>query len=86
MKARYKIEVKVSAKKELRKVAKEYLIKIIKEIDKLAGNPFPDNSIKLSSQGKYRLRIGKYRVLYSVQKKPLTIFVVKVAHRKSVYK
>ena len=83
--AKYRIEVKISAEKELRKIPKQYLTKIIEEIAGLADNPFPHNSIKLSAQEKYRLRIGKYRVLYSVQKKLLTVLVVKIAHRKSAY-
>lgn len=84
--AKYRIEVKVSAEKELRKIPKQYLTKIIEEIARLADNPFPHNSIKLSVQDKYRLRVGKYRILYSVQKRLLTVFVVKIAHRKSAYK
>ncbi len=84
--AKYRIEVKVSAEKELRKIPKQYLTKIIEEIARLADNPFPYNSIKLSAQDKYRLRVGKYRILYSVQKRLLTVFVVKIAHRKSTYK
>lgn len=82
---RYNVEVKISASKELEKIPKQYLVKIIKEIGNLANNPFPINSIKLSSQEKYRLRVGKYRILYSIKKRMLTICIVKVALRKSAY-
>ncbi|MDC9714464.1 MAG: type II toxin-antitoxin system RelE/ParE family toxin [Gammaproteobacteria bacterium] len=83
--AKYEIKIKTSAEKELRKIPQEYLVRIVAEIGALSENPFPHNSIKLSGQDKYRLRVGKYRVLYSINKKILTIFIVKVAHRKSAY-
>ncbi len=84
--AKYSIEVKTSALKELKKIPKIYLTKIVKEIDKLSITPFPTNAIKLSGQDKYRLIVGKYRILYSIEEKILTIFIVKVAYRQSAYK
>ena len=61
---KYKIEVKKSAKKELRKLPKNDLLKILKKIESLAKNPRPAGSIKLTNQERYRIKIGDYRVLY----------------------
>ncbi|MBT6340799.1 MAG: type II toxin-antitoxin system RelE/ParE family toxin [Desulfobacula sp.] len=83
--AKYKIRVKKSAEKELRKIPKKKLIKIIDQIGSLADNPHPPGSKKLTNQEKYRIRIGNYRVLYYVEDDILTIFVIKVGHRKEIY-
>ena len=83
---KYKIEIKKSVEKELRNIPKKYLVKIINQIQSLADNPFPKSSIKLSSQENYRTRVGKYRILYSVEQKIFIICIVKVAHRKSIYR
>ncbi len=84
--AKYKIEVKKSAEKELRKIPKKELIKIIDQIGSLADNPHPPGSKKLTNQEKYRIRIGNYRVLYNVEDEILTIFIIKVGHRKEIYR
>ncbi len=84
--AKYKVKVKKSAEKELRKIPKKELIKIIDQIRSLADNPHPPGSKKLTNQEKYRIRIGNYRVLYKVEDEILTIFVIKVGHRKEIYR
>ncbi len=84
--AKYKVKVKKSAEKELRKIPKKELIKIIDQIRSLADNPHPPGSKKLTNQEKYRIRIGNYRVLYNVEDEILTIFVIKVGHRKEIYR
>lgn len=84
--AKYKIEIKKSAEKELRKIPKKELIKIIDQIGSLADNPHPPGSKKLTNKEKYRIRIGNYRVLYYVEDDILTIFVIKAGHRKKIYR
>ena len=84
--AKYKIEVKKSAERELRHLPKQSLQKIIGKIKALADDPHPADSIKLSNQEKYRLRVGRYRVLYQVENDILTIIIVKIGHRKGVYR
>jgi len=83
---KYRIEVKQSAAKELGKIPKKELTRILDKISSLSDAPRPEGSIKLTGQEKYRLRIGKYRVLYSIEDDILTVYVVKVAHRKDVYR
>ena len=83
---KYRIEVKHSATKELSKIPKAALVRILDRIEGLSDDPRPNGSIKLSNQEKYRLRVGKYRVLYSIEEDILTVYVVKAGHRKDVYR
>ena len=83
---KYKLQIKKSAEKELRKIPKRELIKIINKIQNLSEDPHPVGSIKISNQEKYRLRIVNYRVLYKVEDNILTIFIIKVGHRKDIYR
>ncbi len=84
--AKYKIEFKKSAVKELNSIHKRDLKKIISKINELADDPRPNGSIKLTSREQYRIRQGNYRILYSIEDDRLVIFVVQIAHRKDVYK
>ncbi len=85
MKIDYKIEIKASAQKELKNLPDKELKKIIEKISSLATNPRPTGCKKLSGDEKYRIRIGNYRVLYSIEDDMLVVFIVKVGHRKDVY-
>ena len=84
--AKYKIRVKKSAEKELGKLPKKELVKILTTIENLSTNPYPMGSIKLTNEEKYRIRVGSYRVLYKVENDILTVFVVKVGHRRQIYR
>jgi mRNA interferase RelE/StbE len=83
---KYKIQVKRSAEKELAEIPKNELLKILDKIKTLSDDPHPGGSIKLTNQEKYRVRVGNYRVLYKVEINILTIFVVKIGHRKNIYR
>jgi mRNA interferase RelE/StbE len=82
----YKIFFKKSVEKELKEIPKKYLLKILQRIENLKVNPHPEGSEKLTGQELYRIRQGTYRVVYSIQDKELTIWVIKVGHRKEIYK
>ena len=84
--AEYKIYFKASVEKDFRTIPKKDLKKILSHIEALAEDPRPFGHEKLTGQEKYRIRQGKYRIIYSIQDKELTIWVVKVAHRKEVYR
>ena len=83
--AKYKIEIKRSAVKEIKKLPSKDVGKILAKISSLIENPRPKGCAKLSADEKYRIRVGDYRILYEVKDNLLVIFVVKVAHRKDVY-
>lgn len=76
-----------STKKDLRKIPSDDVAKIIGAVEDLALNPLPDGHKKLAgTHHAYRIRVGNYRVLYEVLRQVLTIDVIKVAHRKDVYR
>ena len=83
--AKYKIEIKRSAVKEIKKLPSKHLKKILAKISSLSDNPRPNGCVKLSTDEKYRVRVGVYRILYEIKDKLLVIIVVKIAHRKDVY-
>jgi len=84
--AKYKIEIKKSAVKEIEHLPRKEIKAILVTIASLSENPRPHGCKKLSGQEKYRIRCGDYRVLYSIEDKVLIVFVVKVGHRKDVYR
>ncbi len=85
--ASYNIEWKHSASKELKKLPKSRIAKVITAVEGLAENPFPSGSRKIvGAEHTYRMRIGDYRIVYSVEFDKLVIIVIKVGHRKDVYK
>lgn len=83
----FSIKWKSSAKKELKKIDKTEISKILSEIEKLSQEPYPTNHKKLlGTEHIYRIRVGNYRVIYSVVNDELVIEVIRVQHRKEVYK
>ena len=84
--ARYSIVVRKSVSKDLDRIPKRDAQRIIKAIRSLATDPRPPQSRKLSGDEKYRLRCGVYRILYEIQDDQLIICVVRVRHRKDVYR
>ena len=84
--AAYKVFFKKSVEKDLVPIPKKDLKKIINRIGGLAENPRPQGCEKLTGQERYRLRQGHYRIVYSIQDNELTIWVVKVGHRKDIYR
>ncbi len=85
--ASYQIEWKRSARKELRKLPSNMIEKIMEEIETLGKNPFPSGCRKLSgSEQTWRIRIGNYRVIYDIFSSILVIEIIRVAHRKDVYR
>jgi mRNA interferase RelE/StbE len=83
----YKIEWKRSAIKELKKTPKEKISRVVKAVEQLAIDPFPAGVRKLTgSEHTYRIRVGDYRVIYSVYEDRLLIEIVRVGHRKDVYR
>ena len=83
----YNVLWKRSAVKELRNLPKDTIKRIYQVVAELPATPFPLGARKLvGSEHSYRLRVGDYRVIYSVQWEILTIEIIRVGHRKDVYK
>ena len=86
LKAMYKVIIDKQILKSLDKIPVIYLSSIKKAVNDLTDNPRPFGSIKLArSQNSYRIRVGIYRIIYTVEDKLLTVNVVKIDHRRSVY-
>jgi mRNA interferase RelE/StbE len=84
--AEYRITIKKSAAKELEAVPRKDLRKIIMRIRSLAQNPRPHGSQKLSGREQYRIRQGDYRIVYFIEDKDSLIDIVKIGHRREVYR
>jgi mRNA interferase RelE/StbE len=84
--AEYSIFFKKSVRKDFEYIPKNDLKKILKTIKSLGKDPRPVGCRKLSGQERYRLKRGRYRIIYSIQDDKLTIWIVKVGHRKDVYR
>ena len=84
--ASYKLVIKKSVAKDLRKIPNQDVARILARIRGLGDDPRPLGSEKLSGEEKYRLRQGNYRILYSVNNVEICIVVVKVGHRREVYR
>lgn len=82
----YKIFFKKSVEKDFKFIPQAYLSKILKRIDDLKSEPRPNGSEKLTGLDLYRIRQGIFRIVYSIQENELTIWIVRVAHRKEIYK
>jgi mRNA interferase RelE/StbE len=84
--AAYKLFFKKSVQKDFDTIPKKDLRKILNRIEALAKDPRPHGCEKLTGQGRYRLRQGRYRIVYSIQDDELTVWIVKVGHRKHIYR
>ena len=84
--AEYKIYFKKSVWKDFQPIPKKDLKNILKVIESLSKDPRPSGCRKLSGQEKYRLRKGQYRIIYSIQDDDISVWIVKVGHRKNVYR
>ena len=85
--ARYRLLIKPLAVKEIEAIPlKRDRQRVVERISKLAEDPRPSGSEKISGQDKYRVRQGRYRILYVIEAQDLIVQVVKVGHRKDIYR
>ena len=84
--ASYRLVIKPSAARELEALPLKDRRRIASKIQHLASEPRPSGAEKLSGQEKYRLRQGDYRVLSSIDDAELAVAIVKIGHRRDVYR
>lgn len=85
--ASYRIEISATAEKQLRKLQTDDQIPVLRAIQALARDPFPPGIRKLQGyDDAFRLRVGSFRVVYSVDGRRIIVTVLKVAYRKDVYR
>ena len=82
----FEVIFKRSVAKDLRQIPNKDVAKILKRIEALRAEPRPPGVEKLSGQEKYRIRQGAYRILYEVRNNELIVVVVKIGHRRDVYR
>lgn len=84
--ASYELAFKKSVAKDLRAFPKPDVQRILRRIDALADDPRPAGCEKLSGQERYRVRQGDYRVVYEIQDDRLMVLIVRIGHRREVYR
>jgi mRNA interferase RelE/StbE len=84
--AAYSVFFKESVQKDLDGIPKKDLRKVLTRIKSLANDPRPSGCEKLTGQDRYRLRQGRYRIVYAIQDEERSVSVVKVGHRKDIYR
>lgn len=84
--ARFELAFRRSVAKDLRRIPKRDVERILQRIESLRDDPRPAGCEKLSGQERYRIRQGVYRILYEILDRRLIVTVVKVGHRKQVYR
>ncbi len=84
----YKIEFSNKAVKSLKKITSVYQNLILTKIEELAKNPFENSNVKALKgvEKTYRLRVGDYRVIFSIENSELVIIVIDIDHRGNIYK
>ena len=84
----YQIKILPTAQKALASLPKAIRARIGKKIDSLQTNPTPQGVKLLKGKGReaYRVRVGDYRILYQIKKDILTVLVIKIGHRREVYR
>lgn len=85
--ASYEIEISRTAEKQLRNLSERDQLRVVRAALALAEEPYPRGTRKLSGYDDvFRIRVGRFRVLYSVVKNQLVILILKIGHRKDVYR
>ncbi len=84
--AKYELVVRPSVSKDTKDIPSSDLIKLLQKMRALCDDPRPPGSIKLSGMEYYRVRQGDYRIIYEIEDNRLIVVVVKVGHRRAIYR
>ena len=84
--ANYDLRIKPSAAKELEVLQTKDRRRVVSKIQNLADEPRPQGCEKLTGQDRFRLRQGKLRILFEVDDGQQIVTVVKIGHRRDVYR
>lgn len=82
----YRILVRRSALKELEALTRKVRLKVASAIENLSSDPRPAGAVKLTGADLYRIRSGEIRVVYSIEDDRLIVIVIRVGHRRDVYR
>lgn len=81
----YSIVIDNYAKKQLAKIPPPHFNRIIRALNNLGDNPRPAGYKKLTARHGFRIRIGDYRVIYLIEEKNITVYIIEIGHRKNIY-
>ena len=85
--ASFRIEVSATAEKQIRKLRREDQVRVLRAIQPLATEPIPQGSRKIRGYDDvFRIRVGTYRILYRVEGRRLLIIILKIGHRREIYR
>ena len=81
----YKVVIRPRARKQLKKLPPKQQIRIVKALEVLAEDPFVGKKLKGDHMGEYRWAVWPYRIIYMIEKKKVTVFVLAIGHRQGIY-
>lgn len=84
--ARYDLFIRPSVSKDTKNIPSKDLKKILQKMELLRDDPRPPGSVKLSGMEYYRVRQGDYRIIYEIEDNRLIVVVIKVGHRREIYR
>ena len=82
----YQVTVTPAADHVIAKLPRDVRRRIADRLVALADNPQPPGSIKLTGEDAYRIRVGDYRIIYTIQDDRLIVLVIDIGHRRDVYR
>ena len=82
----YRIEYLPAAQRSIEDLPRNVQKRLLTRIEALASNPRPPGCVKLTGEDSYRIRVGDYRVIYSIFDNRLVVLVIDVGHRRDVYR
>ena len=83
---KWRVVVARSAEKELAKLSSENQVRVAKSIRTLENDPFPATAKRLKGREEFRIRVGDYRVLYTIEHKSRSVTISAIGHRRDVYR
>ena len=82
----FKIELKASARKSLGKLENQDQLRVYAAIELLSNNPWPPLAVQIQGSPYFRVRVGDYRILYSIDSGRLIILIIDIGHRREIYR
>jgi mRNA interferase RelE/StbE len=82
----FSVKIKASAAKSLRALPRAERERLAAAIDRLADEPYAGSALKGEFSGLRRLRVGRYRIVYEVLDRELIVLIVRIGHRREVYR
>lgn len=82
----YTVRLKPSAERALGKLARDAQTRILAKLEQLAENPLPSGAEKMQGEPGYRVRVGDYRIVYDVLHERVMVLVIRIGHRREVYR